>query len=290
MDWDDLHTFLAITRTRTLSGAARTLGVRQSTMSRRLAALEARAGAHLLQRTPGGYELTPLGESVLGNAERMEAEALAVERAVVGRDAALTGVVRITTIDTLASLLLPVAIAELRARHPGITVEIVVDSRSLSLSRREADIALRMIRFEGNQLVARQVGHLRVALYASQDYLAAHGPLNSDGAGHAIISTLEDQSHLPEARWLDNRFPQAQVALRSNSRDVHGNAVRAGLGLALLSTLLAGAIPGLVEQVPSSEIPVRPVWLGVHEDLRHMPRIRVVIDSIVGAMQRAGLS
>jgi DNA-binding transcriptional LysR family regulator len=289
MDWDDIRTFLAITRTRTLTGAARALGVRQSTMSRRLAALEARAGAHLLLKTPGGYELTALGESVLGNAERMEAEAMAVERAVVGRDAALTGVVRVTTIDTLASMLLPIAIAELRTLHPGITVEVVVDSRSLSLSRREADIALRMTRFEGNQLVARQVGHLRHALYASEGYLAAHGPLNSDGAGHALVTTLEDQAHLPESLWLGNRFPRAQVALRSNSRDVHGNAVRVGVGLALLSTVLASSISGLVEVVPSSELPVRPVWLGVHEDLRHMPRIRVVIDSIVGTMQRSGL-
>ncbi|WP_214647741.1 LysR family transcriptional regulator [Novosphingobium aerophilum] len=93
MDWDDVRSFLAIARARSLSGAARELGVRQSTMSRRLEALELRAGARLLQRTPRGYELTPLGEAVLGNAERMEAEAIAVERLVQGRDVALSGVV-----------------------------------------------------------------------------------------------------------------------------------------------------------------------------------------------------
>src|ERR1700712_4827567 len=141
MDWDDLHSFLAIARAGSLSGAARELGVRQSTMSRRLTALEQRAGARLLHRTPVGYTLTALGESVLGNAERMEAEAIAIERAVAGRDVSLTGMLRITTVEVLAHRLLPPAVARLRCRHPGITVEIIADGRLLSLARRDADIA-----------------------------------------------------------------------------------------------------------------------------------------------------
>jgi DNA-binding transcriptional LysR family regulator len=107
MDWDDVRSFLAIARTRSLSGAARELGVRQSTMSRRLEAMEARNGARLLQRTTSGYELTALGEAVLGNAERMEAEAIAVERMVQGRDVALSGVVRLTTVEVIANLCCP---------------------------------------------------------------------------------------------------------------------------------------------------------------------------------------
>jgi len=103
MEWDDLKTFLAIARYGTLSAAARALGVTQPTMGRRLHAMEDRTGARLLQRLPGRFALTPLGESVLGNAERIEAEALSAERTITGRDVALAGVVRLTTVDTLAA-------------------------------------------------------------------------------------------------------------------------------------------------------------------------------------------
>ena len=149
MQWDDLQTFLAIARQGTLSAAARELGVTQPTMGRRLTAMERRMGARLLQRLPSGFALTALGESVLANAERIEAEALAAERTIVGRDVALEGVVRLTTVETLADRVVAPAMARLQQVHPGIVVELVPDMRTLSLSKREADIALRMTRFEG---------------------------------------------------------------------------------------------------------------------------------------------
>lgn len=274
MDWDDVRSFLAIARARTLSGAARDLGVRQSTMSRRLEALEKKAGARLLQKTPSGYELTALGEAVLGNAERMEAEAIAVERTVQGRDVALSGIVRVTTVEFVADMLLPGAIARLQAQNPGISVDVLSDPRSLNLSRREADVAIRMSRFEGNQLVSRRVATMASALYASEDYLAALG----DGADHAIVTVLEDQMHLPEARWLADQMPGARVAMRSNSRTAQCGAVQAGLGIACLPCIMADRLPGVVRMPEHGLAPPREVWLGVHTDLRHMPRIRAVID------------
>jgi len=289
MDWDDLHSFLAIARTGSLSGAARELGVRQSTMSRRLAALEQRAGARLLARTPSGYTLTALGESVLGNAERMEAEAIAIERAVVGRDISLSGLLRITTVDTLAAHVLPLAVARLRCQHPGISVEIIADSRLLSLARREADIALRMTRFEGHEIVARKVGVAASGLYASRAYLERSGPPNADGMGHAVITPLEDQGHLPESRWLASRFPKAQVALRSNDREVHLGAVRADIGIAVMSRLLAASAPELIELPHGGDLPDREIWLGMHQDLRTMPRIRAGVEAITTQLKLQGL-
>ena len=285
MDWDDVRTFLAIARARSLSGAARALGVRQSTMSRRLEALELRAGARLLQRTPGGYELTPLGEAVLGNAERMEAEAISVERMVQGRDVALSGVVRLTTVEIIAETIVPSAVAKLQTRYPGISIDVLSDSRSLNLSRREADIAIRMVRFEGNELVSRRVASASSALYASADYLAAHGA-PADGNPQAVITVLEDQSHLPEARWLAEQVPKARVALRSNSRNEQLGAVRAGLGVACLPCLLADGASGVVRLTAPDLGPMREVWLGVHADLRHMPRIRAVIDVLDASIER----
>jgi len=287
MDWDDVRSFLAIARMRTLSGAARSLGVRQSTMSRRLEALESRAGARLLQRTPSGYELTALGEAVLGNAERMEAEAIAVERMVQGRDVALSGVVRLTTVEIIAELLLPGAMARLRARYPGITIDVLSDPRSLSLSRREADLAIRMTRFAGNDLVSRRVASAANALYASEAYLARHGDGKDGESESAIITVLEDQAHLPEARWLAERLPGARVALRSNSRGVQLAGARAGLGIACLPCILADGVPGLSRIDSAGMGPEREVWLGVHADLRHMPRIRAVIEALDAAFARA---
>lgn len=277
MDWDDVRSFLAIARARSLSGAARDLGVRQSTMSRRLDGLEARAGARLLQRTSRGYELTALGEAVLGNAERMEAEAIAVERLVQGRDVALSGVVRLTTVEVVAEQILPDAIARLHVRSPGIVIDVLSESRALNLTRREADLAIRMTRFEGSELISRKIGALATALYASPAYLEGHGSLGAGGP-HSVITVLEDQLHLPEARWLHEQVPRARVAVRTNSRNGQLAAVRAGLGIGCLPCVLADSAPGLRRLTQPEDGPVREVWLGVHADLRHMPRIRAVID------------
>ncbi|WP_068080441.1 LysR family transcriptional regulator [Novosphingobium rosa] len=280
MDWDDVRSFLAIARMRTLSGAARSLGVRQSTMSRRLEALESRAGARLLQRTPAGYELTALGEAVLGNAERMEAEAIAVERTVQGRDVALSGIVRVTTVDVIASRFMPAAIARLQARYPGISVDVMSERRSLSLSRREADLAIRMVPFEGRELVSRRMARSTSAIYGSAAYLARQGRdlANPD---HSVVTVLEDQGHMPEARWLAQTVPQARVAMRSNSFEALSGAAMAGLGLTVLPCYLGDWLGGL-EKVQSEGSPHREIWLGVHPDLRHMPRIRAVIEALDG--------
>lgn len=277
MEWDDVQSFLAIARARTLSGAARELGVRQSTMSRRLEALEARAGARLLQRTPQGYELTALGEAVLGNAERMEAEAIAVQRLVQGRDVALSGTVRLTTVEVIANILVPAAVARLQRRYPGITLDVLSETRSLSLSKREADLAIRMAPFEGHELVSRRIAEAANALYVSADYCARHGP-DLTAADHSIVTVLEDQAHMPEPRWLHDCVPHARVALRTNSRDAQLGAMRTGLGIACLPCFVADGLEGVVRIAAGG--PVRQIWLGVHADLRHMPRIRAVIDAL----------
>ncbi len=281
MDWDDLRTFLAIARHGTLSAAARAMGVTQPTMGRRLAAMEARSGARLLQRLPGRYALTPLGEAVLGNAERIEAEALAAERIITGRDVALEGVVRLTTVDTLAARVVTPALAALQEQHPGIIVELVPDTRTLSLSKREADIALRVSRFEGHEVAARRVGQLAMGLYASP---ACAGRI---AAGDVrLVTVLDDQAHLPEAKWLREVWPDAPAAFRSNSREVQLWAAKSGVGVAAIACFRAEQEPGLVRL--RSDLPdlVRDVWLGVHVDMRHMPRVRAVIDAVTQALSQ----
>jgi DNA-binding transcriptional LysR family regulator len=282
MDWDDLRTFLAVARHGTLSAAARKLGVTQPTMGRRLAAMEARTGARLLQRLPDGYALTPLGEAVLGNAERAEAEVLAAERAITGKDVALEGVVRLTTVDTLAARIVAPALAELQSRHPGIIVELVPDTRSLSLSKREADIALRLSRFEGHEVAARRVGTLAMGLYASRQ-LVERGDLDET----QLVTGLDDQAHLPEARWLREAYPDASIGFRSNSREVQLHATLAGAGIATLARYRADIEPGLIRLDPAKSDMVRDIWLGVHVDMRHMPRVRAVTDAVIESLRKS---
>jgi DNA-binding transcriptional LysR family regulator len=278
MDWDDLRIFLAVARHGSLSAAARVLGVTQPTMGRRLAALEARTGARLLQRLPGRFALTPLGETVLGNAERIEAEALAVERAIAGRDIALEGVVRVTTVDTLAGHLIAPALAKLQQTHPGIVAELVPDSRSMSLSKREADIAVRMSRFEGQEVIARRAGKLALGFYGGGDFYGA--AVAHDTADTRLITVLEDQDYLPEAKWLRESFPAGRIVFRSNSREVQLWAAKSGAGIAAIARFRGDAEPGLVRLKPEIADLTRDIWMGVHADMRHMPRVRAVMTAI----------
>ncbi len=279
LDWDDLRTFLMIARHQTLSGAARAMGVQQPTMGRRLEALEGRAGARMLQKTPHGYVLTEAGEAVLGNAERIEAEALAVDRLIAGQDIRLAGTVRLTTIETLAVRVLAPILAAFRREHPLVEIEVVAGTRSLSLTKREADIALRIAPFTHGDIAVRKVGAIGFGLYASRSYLDLHGvPDWSNGAvGHHLVMAEPDLLDVPEMAWLRAVAPEATVALASNSRFMHRMSVAEGMGLGCLARYNADCEPLLVRldgPGAAGPPPVRDLWLGVHNDLRHMPRIR----------------
>ncbi len=281
MEWDDLQTFLAIAREGSLSAAARALKTTQPTMGRRLQAMETRIGARLLERHPRGYVLTSLGETVLGNVERIEAEVIATERAISGKDIALEGVVRVTCVDIVASRILAPAIAKMQCSHPKITVELNTDARALNLNRREADIAVRLTRFDGNDLIVKRLGTLKGGFFASKQYIEKFGmPSTQNSDKHSIITVLEDQSHLPEARALIGAMPNARVAIVTNSRETMLSAAVNGIGICCVPRDRALEEATLVELDLGVEIEPREVWLGVHKDMRHMPRIRAVIDAI----------
>ena len=286
LDWDDLRTFLAIARHGTLSAAARALGVHQPTMGRRLTALEQRAGARLLLKTPRGFTLTAAGEAILGNVERIEAEALAVERRISGRDVRLEGLVRVTTVESFAAEIVMPILAGLRQRHPGIEVELAAEVRNLNLTRREADVALRMARIEQADLTVRRIGVFGFGLYASADYLDARGMPAFDhlGAGHEVILTQPELMAGPEMAWVTATLPRAAPALRTNSRYVHRAAALAGMGIACLARYLGDAVP-LVLLAPPVPPPARELWLAVHTDIRHMPRIRAVTDALAAGVK-----
>lgn len=284
--WDDLQTFLAIARHGTLSAAARSLGVQQTTMGRRLAALETRAGAHLLDKTPKGFVPTATGEAILGNAERIEAEILSVERRITGRDIRLEGTVRVTTVEILAVELLTPSFAAFHAKHPGITIELSSEARSLSLTRREADIAVRLIRLTQNDLAVRRLGALHFGVYASKPYLDRHGtPDFAAGApGHTTILNPPDAMSLPEMAWFAELTRAAPPAIRHNSRYGQRTAAETGLGLAILSRFMADPTD-LIRLPTPTPPPTRDLFLAVHNDIRHTPRIRAVTEHIAATIR-----
>jgi DNA-binding transcriptional LysR family regulator len=285
LDWDDLKTFLAIARHGTLSAAARALKVSQTTMGRRLDHLHDRAGATLLERTPAGFRLTATGSAILGEVERMEAAALSLERTIAGDDCRLEGLVRVTTVDALAAHVLTPGLAALQAAHPGIVIELIADDRSLSLARREADIAVRLGRFDAHETVVRKIGEMAFGVYAAPGYLRRNGEPDwpAGAPGHRIVRVQDDLLDTPDGRWFAERTTRAEPALLANSREVQLRGVAAGLGLGHLPCYLAATAAELV-RLDAGPAVTREIWMGVHRDTRHAPRIVAVQDALFTAV------
>jgi DNA-binding transcriptional LysR family regulator len=288
LDWDDMQCFLAICRLGTLSGAGQALGVTQPTMGRRLDRLHDRVGTPLLQRTPTGFILTPAGESIRKHIERMDEEALAVSRALTGGDDQLSGEVRIATVEAFAAHILVPELPSLFALYPKLSVEIDVDTRSLSLARREADVAIRMAAFKQHEIVVKKSGIMAFAVYASDAYLNAFGkPVPGAGFGHRIITLQKDLIDMPEGSWFNTAMAGADCVLATNSREGQLKACLASAGLACLPRYLADPCPDLMI-VDLGEIPpARDIWVGTHQDTRSSAKIRTVLDWTDGVMQRA---
>lgn len=282
IDWDHLQSFLAIARHGNLSAAAKAQGVSQTTMGRRLETLHSRTGARLLQKTPTGFSLTPAGERVLASVQRMEIEALSVEQSISGEDERVNGEVRITTTETFAAEVITPMIAPLLKARPGLEIELITDYRPLSLARREADIAIRLGQFEQQEVVVRHVAEIAMGLYASKSYLEMNGhPDFLEGCrGKSIVALQADLALLPEAIRLSDLASEGAVTMRSNSRAVQLSSIRAGLGLGFLPCYLGAKQEDLIELQPPGGRVLREVWLGVHKDLLHARRIRLVFDHI----------
>ena len=289
MDWDDLRYFLAVHRQGSLARAGAALGINPTTVGRRLQAFEERFGAKLFDRTPDGHLLAPAGRELLARAERMEAEALAVERELSGSDARPEGVVRVSVTEMLATRFLAPHLARFIERHPGITIELLCTRRPVSLVRREADIVLRLARPEEPNLVTRRLAEIRLGLYASKGYLARRGAVadaERSLAGHDVVAFAPSRAFAVENDWLMERLDGARLVLRSDSVSSLFGAVVGGVGVGLLPVVVADAEPEL-RRLPTTSAPQpRVVWQTVHEDLQRSARVRAVLD-LFGELLRA---
>jgi DNA-binding transcriptional LysR family regulator len=284
VDWDDLRYFLAVQRAGTLARAASQLRINATTVGRRLTALEEQIGARLFDRTPEGYLLTPAGRELLPYAERMESEALALERNVAGADQRLAGTVRLSITEMLATRFLAPHLGRFAERYPEISLDLNCTSRSVSLVRHEADIALRLSRPHEENVVARRLSQVELGLYAARAYLDRQGlPEDAERSlrGHQVLLFADSRAFTIENKWLEARLDGAHVALRSDSVSSVYAAAVAGLGIALMPRLVADVEPVLCRIATRSSPEPRVIWQAVHADLQRSARIQAVLRFLV---------
>lgn len=291
MRWDLLETFLRVAEAGSLTGAAERLSSSQPTVTRELRALEQELGVPLFARHARGVTLTERGAELLPLAREVEATVQKLHRRASGLRQEPTGTVRISANEPIAVHALPPALAELRAEYPRLRLEVVVDNSASDLSRREADLAVRMFRPEQLDLVARRLGPLAIGLYAHARYLAERGEPQGldDLAGHTLIGFDRDTFWLAAIREMGLR--SEQFALRTDSMLVQTEAVLAGAGIGALHVPLASRHRELSRLLEPYSPPPLELWLVHHEDLRGDPAIRAVLAALERALRSyAGLS
>ena len=266
--WDDLRYFLAFARAGSMQAAAKALGVNQSTVQRRIAALEERVGRPLIERHFGSYRLTELGEQLRPAAEGVEAAAAAFERHRAACDKGLTGTVRLTCGSGVASRLRRTPLIDaFHARYPGLRFELVSSDRFLDLSKGEADIAIRLGEPKDEALVGRKIADASWSVYASRAYVERHGrPHNAEDLNnHLIIGCDGPIANYPGARWLRSMAPHATVATRNDHWQGDSESE-------------------LVRVIENTGL-VLPYYLLMHRDMQKTPRVRAFADFVASEIK-----
>lgn len=284
MIWDDLRFVLAVGRERTLTAAANKLGVNHSTVFRRIGQIEAQLGVRLFERHRDGYTPTAAGEEAVRLGEQLEGQIDGLERNLGGRDTRPSGTVRVTTTDTLLMGALAAPLAAFRAAHPAITLEVAAANPFLSLSKRDADVAIRPTTTPPETLVGRRLCGIASAVYGARAYLQA-APAVRDLGAHDWIAPDDSLTHLASARWLRESLPKVQPVLRVNTLLGMTAAARAGIGLAALPCFLGDVAPELQRVGAPLEPLASALWLLTHRDLRQVARIRAFMDFMDRALR-----
>ena len=280
LDWDDLRFLLAVARDGSTAAAARTLAVNQSTVVRRVTALEAGLGLRLFNRQRQGYRLTAEGLALVEQAALVEAAVLNFARRAAALDQALTGSLRVTTAEGMALDLVPRLLNEFHRRHPGMQVDLLIDDRYQDLSDGRADVALRAGPPGDGSLVGRKLAEQAWAVYASRGYVERCGM--PDGAAdlerHRVVGFEGALGGIMPARWLQAVAPRSEIACRSNSILGLLFAAQSGAGLTLLPCVIGDPAADLVRVVDPVPGLTGGFWILTHPDLQKQPKVRAFFD------------
>ena len=286
--WELYRSFLAVLDEGSLSGAARALGVAQPTVGRHVAALEKALGIALFTRSQLGLMATEAGLSLRIYAESMQSTAAALERAAASQGTGVRGTVRITASDVIGVEVLPPIITRLRDQHPDLAVELVLTDRVQDLLRREADIAVRMLRPRQELLVARRIGEIEVGLHAHKRYVARHGAPSTiaDLAKHSLIGFDQTTAFVRSAGKALAAWRRDAFAMRTDNNLAQLALIRSGAGIGACQAAIARRDDSMVRILQKQfSLPLE-TWITMHEDLRNSPRCRVTFDALVKGLQQ----
>lgn len=283
INWQDLHYILVVARHGSVSAAARTLGVNHSTVLRRINALEERQGLRLFDRLRSGYVLSQEGQHLLQTAQSIEETVTSLERRIAGTDLQLEGTIRVTTTDSVFVSVCGSHIAEFQKTYPNISVALTVTSSILSLSRRDADVAIRPSRFDPDGLTGVRISDFHFALYAGADYWAANS--HKALSDQLWLGPDESMAGSPAGRWLRAEVPGANVIMVADSFVALGDATRRNLGMAILPCAQADAMPDLERIGPPLADYNTGLWVLTHHDLLGSLRINTFYDYMVTALK-----
>jgi DNA-binding transcriptional LysR family regulator len=286
--WEDQRAFLAVMETGSLSAAARALGVAQPTVRTRIASLEQATGAVLFTRSSGGLTPTDLAFALMGHVRSMSSASEAFVRTASGGSVGATGTVRLSVSRFVGVAVIPAMLAELRDGYPKIAIELSLTDRSADVIGQEVDVAVRMHPPSQNALVAQKVGAIRLGLFASRRYLERRGvPQGQDDLpSHDLIGPDRARRDLDLARSLHPALTRSHFAVRTDDHPAQLALARAGLGIAVLQCAVAQRDPDLVRLLPDRIVAELPTWIVMHEDLRSVPRVRIVFDHLVASFRR----
>lgn len=282
MDWDDLRYFCVLAEKGSVRAAAQHLGVNPSTVSRRLQAFEEDLGVRLLEKLSEGYGLTAEGERVLGVAQQTAEGVQSLERELLGKDTRLSGEIRVTMPDAVAICLVNQDLADFSRLYPEIDLEIATSYEFLSLTKREADVAIRLTETPTEAAIARRVGRCAMAAYASTDYLRRHDPEEEPSKCRWI--GWESDERFPQ--WvLESDYPEIPAHGRVDNAVLQLHAAKAGMGIVALPCFMGDPEPGL-RRLSRSKPKLSPkgIWLLTHRDLRKTARIRTFLDFMADAI------
>lgn len=277
MNWEDGKLFLAVARAGQMLAAARNLGINQATLSRRMTAFEQCLSTKLLVRRTTGCDLTEAGQQLLYNLEKAEGAFIAAQALFEANDDSISGTVRIGAPDGFGSLFLAPHLAELKARHPGLSIQLVPVPRSFSLSQREADIAVMIGRPTQGRLVARKLTDYSLSLYAAQTYLAQHGvPKTADElAKHSLIGYVDDLLYAPTLNMSGEFAPEWRSSIEIATAVGQMEAINGGAGIGIVHDFLSEHYPDMHLILPEQQV-IRSYWTVIHENMRDLPRITAV--------------
>ncbi len=287
-DWALVRSFLAVLDAGSLMGAARRLGAQQPTLSRHVAELEAQLGAPLFERTGRGVLPTALAMAIADAARQMEAGADTLARTLKRSREATSGTVRITTSEVAASYLMPPVLALLQQAEPGIQVELVASNQISNLLRREADIAVRMVRPAQGSLVARKLSDIAIVACAHSSYLQRMGTPRTltDLLQHRLIGYDRDDTIERGFAQLGYNLPRENFVLRTDNHLAYGRLVAAAAGIGFVAAYNVPVLPGVQTVLPMLKIPPLPCWLAVHREIRGSALVRRVYDFLAEAIPR----